>query len=404
MRDNRKDLTLERNYIQKFRFLIREYELVKAKKHPQFRFVQDFYKFHGTSRQTFAKYYNRHRCENGDESLLPQKRGPRWKRRRTLPFIEQKVLELRHRGVNRYEIHAILLPTLKSHTPAPSTIYAISRRHNLNRLTKTMQQSKRRIIKTRAGELGHLDCHYLSRDLILGAKRRSYLVSVLDACTRLAWAEVVDDLRASRRRSGSGLTPSVRGWRECWRCRRRTRSCVLRTSRMRQTASVKESVPTSNPESGKRRNETKVRNGQSLPSAHRNGCHCGHHPRSPASVPTTATGPLSPAAVERCREVTLNLTRVPPSSLMRSGATSHFRTSFRTLSMRKPRGSVVSGGAQPHPENLPPVIHVDPPGKVRIGTQARRFQICGSYDACRDRADSRARGQSMARSRMGRPL
>ena len=32
------------------------------------------------------------------------------------------------------------------------------------------------------------------------------------------------------------------------------------------------------------------------------------------------------------------------------------------------------------------------PGKVRIGTQARRFQICGSYDACRDRADSRARG------------
>ena len=196
MRDNRKDLTLERNYIQKFRFLIREYELVKAKKHPQFRFVQDFYKFHGTSRQTFAKYYNRHRRENGDESLLPQKRGPRWKSRRTLPFIEQKVLELRHRGVNRYEIHAILLPTLKSHTQAPSTIYAISRRHNLNRLTKTMQQSKRRIIKTRAGELGHLDCHYLSRDLILGAERRSYLVSVLDACTRLAWAEVVDDLRS----------------------------------------------------------------------------------------------------------------------------------------------------------------------------------------------------------------
>ena len=196
MRDNRKDLTLERNYIQKFRFLIREYELVKAKKHPQFRFVQDFYKLHETSRQTFAKYYNRHRRENGDESLLPQKRGPRLKSRRTLPFIEQNVLELRHRGVNRYKIHAILLPTLKSHTPAPSTMYAISRRHNLNRLTKTMQQSKRRIIKTRAGELGHLDCHYLSRDLILGAKRRSYLVSVLDACTRLAWAEVVDDLRS----------------------------------------------------------------------------------------------------------------------------------------------------------------------------------------------------------------
>ena len=163
-------------------------------------------------------------------------------------------------------------------------------------------------------------------------------------------------------------------------------------------------MPTSNPESGKRWNEAKVRNGQSLTSAHRNGCHCGHRSRSPASVLTTATGPLPSSAVPRSREVTLNLTRVPQSSFMRSGATSHIQTSFRTLSMPKPRDSVVSRGAQPHPETLPPVIHVDLPGKVRIGTQARRFQICGSYDACRDRADSRARGQFMARSRMGRPL
>ncbi len=59
-----------------------------------------------------------------------------------------------------------------------------------------MQQSKRRIIKTRAGELGHLDCHYLGKDQIVGSKRRHYLVSVVDACTRLAWAEVVDDLKA----------------------------------------------------------------------------------------------------------------------------------------------------------------------------------------------------------------
>ena len=121
------------------------------------------------------------------------------------------------------------------------------------------------------------------------------------------------------------------------------------------TASVRESVPTSNPESGKRWNEAKVRNGQSLTSAHRNACHCGHRPRSPASVLTTATGPLPPSAVPRSSEVTLNLTRVPQSSFMRSGATSHIQTSFRTLSIRalsmpKPRDSVVSRGAQPHPE------------------------------------------------------
>ncbi len=196
MRDNSKDRTVERNYVQKWRFLIREYELVKAKQHPQFRFVQDFYRFHGTSRQTFAKYYNRYRQDPTDQALLPLKRGPKWKSRRTLPLIEQKVLELRCKGINRYETYAILKPVLKSHTPAPSTIYAISRRHGLNRLTKTMQQSKRQIIKTRAGELDHLDCHYRSRDLVLDTKRRRYLVSVLDACTRLAWTEVVDDLKS----------------------------------------------------------------------------------------------------------------------------------------------------------------------------------------------------------------
>ena len=103
------------------------------------------------------------------------------------------MLEQRRKGINRY---AILQPVLKEHTPAPSTIYAISRRHQLNRLTTPMQQSKRQIIKTRAGELGHLDCHFLSKDLILGGQRRHYLVAVLDACTRLVWVKVVANLKS----------------------------------------------------------------------------------------------------------------------------------------------------------------------------------------------------------------
>ncbi len=61
------------------------------------------------------------------------------------------MLKLRREGANRYETYAILKPKLKSHTPAPSTIYAISKRHGLDRLTTPMEQSKRQIIKTRAG-------------------------------------------------------------------------------------------------------------------------------------------------------------------------------------------------------------------------------------------------------------
>lgn len=196
MRDNSSDKTIERNLMQKWRFLIAEYELVKAKRHPQFRYLQDFYAFHGTSRQTFAKYYNRFLQTGSGDALLPRKRGPKWKSRRTLPYIEQKVLEQRRKGINRYEICAILQPVLKAHTPSPSTVYAISKRHGLNRLKPAMKQAKRTIIKTRAGELGHLDCHYLSRDLLLDSSQRYYLVSVLDACTRLAWAEVVSDLKS----------------------------------------------------------------------------------------------------------------------------------------------------------------------------------------------------------------
>ena len=39
MRDNRNARTIQRNYIQKWRFLIAERQLVKAGKHPKFSLV-----------------------------------------------------------------------------------------------------------------------------------------------------------------------------------------------------------------------------------------------------------------------------------------------------------------------------------------------------------------------------
>ena len=87
-----------------------------------------------------------------------------------LALYRRKGVGAAAKGINRYEICAILQPELKEHTPAPSTVYAISRRHGLNRLSQGMQQSKRQIIKSRAGEPAHLDSHHLSRDLIVGAR------------------------------------------------------------------------------------------------------------------------------------------------------------------------------------------------------------------------------------------
>ena len=197
MRINSKDSTLKKNYIQKYQFLIEEYELVKSKQHPTFKLAKDFYTHHGTCPQTFLKYYARYKssgCE--DSSLLPQKRGPRFRTRRTNGEIEELVLAERRKGCNKYEINSILSSVLKENTPAPSTIYNILKRHGKNKRTVRMKEEKRRIIKEKAGELGHIDCHHLSRDTIANDSKRYYLICVIDSCTRVAWAEVMTDIKS----------------------------------------------------------------------------------------------------------------------------------------------------------------------------------------------------------------
>jgi transposase InsO family protein len=196
MRVNSEDKTIKRNYIQKYRFLINEYKLVKAKKHQTYRFAQDFYKAHNLDRRTFLKYYNRYMQSHEESDLLPRKRGPRWKSRRFIPYIEQKVIEQRLLGLNRYEIVRVLSKKLGEYTPSPSGVYKIIKRNGLNKLKKQMKESKRKIIKEKAGEMAHIDTHYLSKDLLLSDRKRRYLVAVIDDATRIAWAEVVEDITA----------------------------------------------------------------------------------------------------------------------------------------------------------------------------------------------------------------
>ena len=193
MRINTNDLTLKRNYLQTYRFLIKEYELVKAKQHPQYRFLEEFYRAHDTDRRSFLKYYNRFKQGGREEDLLPRKRGPKWKSRRPLPLIENHVLALRDKGLNRYEIVYILKPILKRHTPSPSGVYNILKRHGKTRLSEPQKANRRRIIKEKAGELGHVDTHTLAKNVVLGQSRPRHIVGVLDDATRLVWAEIIDD-------------------------------------------------------------------------------------------------------------------------------------------------------------------------------------------------------------------
>ncbi len=195
MRQTTNDRTLENNYIRKFRFLIKDYELVKQKKHSHFRFVSDFYVFYGTNRQTFLKYYNRYKQSGSEADLLPQKRGPKWKTRQPSPFIENKVVDLRLMGINRYEISSLLKPKLHRFTPSPSGVYNIIKRHGLNKLQREMKQASRKIIKKKAGEMGHIDCHYLAKDIVANVKERLYLIALVDDATRIAWVEIIPNIK-----------------------------------------------------------------------------------------------------------------------------------------------------------------------------------------------------------------
>lgn len=191
MRDNSFDRTIERNYVQKWRFLIQEYEQVKAGRSETFGSVGAFYRHHGTCSQTFRKYYNRYLLSGSEDDLLPQKRGPRWAAARMTAAVEAEIAAARRLGLNRYEIYAVLAER-RPDPPSSSAIYRALRRQGTNRRDKPMQEEKRRIIREKAGELGHVDLHRVPREAFLDPpKGEVHLVGVVCTCARLAWAEVV---------------------------------------------------------------------------------------------------------------------------------------------------------------------------------------------------------------------
>ena len=74
--------------------LITEYELIKQKKHPHFRFVSDLFLKRGIKKQNFHKYYQRYKSIMDDNSLLPSKRGPK-NPHQHYPALINKITSLR---------------------------------------------------------------------------------------------------------------------------------------------------------------------------------------------------------------------------------------------------------------------------------------------------------------------
>lgn len=188
------DRTLYNQRTKRYLEFVREYESIKNKSHPEFTQVQHWCRARKIDKRNFLKYYNRFKQTGDIASLLPSRRGPKYKTRRADLAIEQQVKELREAGNNRYEIASILKTRLAAKAPRPSGVYNILKRLKMNRLHPKQKEIKRRIIKDRMGQLGHIDTHHLSKYIIDGKLSKLYVVGVIDDYSRICWAEIVEGI------------------------------------------------------------------------------------------------------------------------------------------------------------------------------------------------------------------
>jgi hypothetical protein len=77
------DKTLHRERIAFYKELITQYESIKIKDHPHFKSVIEWARIKNICKKSFFKFYNRYKCSNELEQLLPNKRGPKPKSKKS---------------------------------------------------------------------------------------------------------------------------------------------------------------------------------------------------------------------------------------------------------------------------------------------------------------------------------
>ncbi|MDO9515009.1 MAG: integrase core domain-containing protein [Syntrophales bacterium] len=178
--------------------ILEEYERTKAKVTPRpFKFVKDLCEAHHISKKELSRYYRKW-TDGGKthESLMPAKRGAKPGSRRTPKPIERNIVKAYRRfGSNRYELVLLFKPYYLDKTPSSATMDRIKARYPLNEAAKKVIK---RYEKKAPGELAHIDLSKIPKDLRCSFKiKEQYVAAVCDDCTRLAYAEVIKDKRAS---------------------------------------------------------------------------------------------------------------------------------------------------------------------------------------------------------------
>lgn len=194
--------TLRQNAIKYMLNYIEEYEQVRRKEHSQFKYVREFFKARGICFQNFYKFYRRFQASNRNpDMLLPLRRGPLPKYL-GMPIVDDSlaasILEFRRLGHNKYIISEALKKRFgHKKSCSPSTVYRILKTYGVQKLTPTLKEKVRKIVREKAGSLAHLDCHYLPKGVVKNEpQKRYYVLGVMDDFSRIVWVEVMSSVKA----------------------------------------------------------------------------------------------------------------------------------------------------------------------------------------------------------------
>ncbi len=178
--------------------ILKEYEKTKNKVTPRsFKFVKDLCKAHHISTKELRRYYCKWLEGNkSKDALLPKKRGARPGSRRTPKDIERNIVNAYRRfGSNRYELVLLFKPYYLDKTPSPATMDRIKKRYPLN---ESQKKIIKRYEKLTPGELAHIDLTKVDKDIRTIIKTKElYVAALCDDCTRLVYAEILKNKKAS---------------------------------------------------------------------------------------------------------------------------------------------------------------------------------------------------------------
>ena len=179
----------------KWLLVVREYEQIRQKKSSSFKTVEQLCEAFKVHRKDIRKYYERWvKSGKAQESLLPQKRGPRPGQLKILSKEEERaIIKIRRRlQANEFEIFHMIEGRFRVH-PSVSTIYRTFKRYPLNEKRK---KAIKRYVKQYPGELLHADTYQVAKTLTADRKRY-YLLGAIDDCTRLCHVELIDKQTAA---------------------------------------------------------------------------------------------------------------------------------------------------------------------------------------------------------------